>query len=292
MNKRIGFAGLGLMGQRMARNLLKKGFPLGVWNRTPERCEPLAREGARVAKNPWDLAEHADVVVACVADPAAVERLVFAEDGLLGGVRPGFRYLECSTVSPETTRRVQAALRERGADALEAPVTGSKNGAENGTLLFMTGGDPAVHEELLPVMMAMGTKAIHCGEMGQGSTVKLVGNGVISFMLEALCEGIVLGRKAGVPLEKIVEVIQASGYASPYYAFKGAAIAKRDFEEHFAIDLLVKDQTLLLELAAALRSPMPGMAAIREVFQAARAQGYGREDIGAVVKALETAAGL
>jgi 3-hydroxyisobutyrate dehydrogenase-like beta-hydroxyacid dehydrogenase len=292
MTKRIGFAGLGLMGQRMARNLLQKGFPLTVWNRTPERCEPLAKEGARVAKHPRDLAEHADVVVACVADPAAVDRLVFAEDGLLGGVRPGFRYLECSTVSPDTTRRVQAALLERGADALEAPVTGSKNGAANGTLLFMTGGDRAIHDELLPVMMAMGTKAIHCGEMGQGSTVKLVGNGVISFMLEALCEGIVLGRKAGVPLETIVEVIQASGYASPYYAFKGAAIAKRDFEEHFAIDLLVKDQTLLLELASSLKSPMPGLAAIREVFQSARAQGHGREDICAVVKALESAAGL
>jgi len=292
MNKRIGFAGLGLMGQRMARNLLKKGFPLTVWNRTPERCEPLAQDGARVAKSPSDLAESSDVVVACVADPAAVERLVFAADGLLGGVRPGFRYLECSTVSPDTTRRVQAALRERGADALEAPVTGSKNGAENGTLLFMTGGDAAVHEELLPVMMAMGTKAIHCGGMGQGSTVKLIGNGVISFMLEALCEGIVLGRKAGVPLETIVEVIQASGYASPYYAFKGAAIAKRDFDEHFAIDLLVKDQTLLLELASSLKSPMPGMAAIREVFQSARARGLGREDICAVVKALETNAGL
>jgi 3-hydroxyisobutyrate dehydrogenase-like beta-hydroxyacid dehydrogenase len=292
MTKRIGFAGLGLMGGRMARNLLKKGFPLTVWNRTPERCEPLARDGARVAKSPWDLAEHSDVVVACVADPAAVERLVFAGDGLLGGVRPGFRYLECSTVSPDTTRRVQAALRERGADALEAPVTGSKNGAENATLLFMTGGDKAVHDELVPVMMAMGTKAIHCGEMGQGSTVKLVGNGVISFMLEALCEGIVLGRKAGVPLETIVEVIQASGYASPYYAFKGAAIAKRDFDEHFAIDLLVKDQTLLLELASALKSPMPGLAAIREVFQAARAQGHGRDDICAVVETLERAAGL
>ena len=292
MIKRVGFAGLGLMGGRMARNLLKKGFPLTVWNRTLGRCEPLATEGARVAKSPRELAELSDVVVACVADPPAVERLVFAEDGLLGAVRPGFRYLECSTVSPDTTRRVQAALRERGADALEAPVTGSKNGAENGTLLFMTGGDRAVYDELMPVMMAMGTKAIHCGEMGQGSTVKLIGNSVISFMLEALCEGVVLGRKAGVPLETIVEVIQASGYASPYYAFKGTAIAKRDFDEHFAIDLLVKDQTLLLEQASALKAPMPGLAAIREVFQAARAQGHGREDICAVVKALERAAGL
>jgi len=291
MSKRVGFAGLGLMGSRMARNLVKKGFPTTVWNRTAERCVPLAREGARVATSPWELAEHADVVVACVADPPAVERLVFAEDGLLGAARPGFRYLECSTVSPILTRRVQAALRERGADALEAPVTGSRNGAEQGTLLFMTGGDRAVHEELLPVLMAMGTKAIHCGEMGQGSAMKLIGNSVISFMLEALCEGIVVGRRAGLSIETIVEVVQASGYSSPYYAFKGAAIAKRDFEEHFALDLLVKDQTLMLEEAAARRVPMPGLAAIREVFQAARAQGYGREDIAAVVKALEHAAG-
>ena len=156
----------------------------------------------------------------------------------------------------------------------------------------MTGGDAALHEELLPVMMAMGTKAIHCGAMGQGSTVKLIGNSVISFMLEALCEGVVLGRKAGLSIETILEVIQASGYASPYYAFKGNAIAKRDFQEHFAIDLLVKDQGLLLEQAAALKAPMPGLAVIREVFQAARAQGLGREDICAVVKALERAAGV
>ena len=291
MTKRIGFAGLGLMGGRMAQNLLKKGFPLTVWSRTTAKCEPLAREGAKVASTPRELAESSDVVVACVADPAAVERLVFAEDGLLAATRPGFRYLECSTVDPGTTRRVQQALRERGGDALEAPVTGSKNGAQNATLLFMAGGDKAVYDELMPVMMAMGTKAIYCGEMGQGSTVKLIGNSMISFMLEALCEGIVLGRRAGLSIETILEVIQASGYSSPYYAFKGHAIAERDFDEHFAIDLLVKDQTLMLEQGAALKVPLPGLAAVREVFQAARAQGLGREDICAVIKALEAAAG-
>ena len=291
MSQRIGFAGLGLMGSRMARNLVKKGFETTVWNRTPARTAPLAAEGARVAATPRELAERSDVVVACVADPPAVERLVFAEDGLIHAVRKGFRYLECSTVSPETTKRVQAALRETGADALEAPVTGSKNGADQGTLLFMTGGPRAVHEELMPVMMAMGTKAIYCGEMGQGSTMKLIGNHFISLMLEALCEGVVVGRKHGLPLETILEVVQASGFASPYFAFKGAAIGKRDWSEHFAIDLLVKDQTLMLETAAAARVPMPGLAAVREVFQSARAQGFGREDICAVVKTLERAAG-
>jgi 3-hydroxyisobutyrate dehydrogenase-like beta-hydroxyacid dehydrogenase len=291
MQKRMGFAGLGLMGSRMAANLSKKGFPLAVWNRTAEKCAPLAQAGAKVAKTPFDLAEQADVVVACVADPAAVEELVFGEQGLIGAVRPGFRYLECSTVSPETTKRVAAALKERGGDLLEAPMTGSKNGAAAGTLLFMTGGPAAVHDELLPVMMAMGTKAIHCGEVGAGSTVKLIGNTVISFMLEALCEGVVVGRKAGLSVEKILEVIMASGFASPYYTFKGQAIASRDFDQHFSVDLLVKDQTLMLAEAAALRAPMPGLAAIREVCQSARAQGFGQEDIVAVVKALERAAG-
>jgi len=290
--KRVGFAGLGIMGSRMAGNLLRKGFPLTVWNRTAPRCEPLAREGAKVARTPWELAEHAEVVVACVADPPAVERLVFAEDGFLGAARPGLRYLECSTVSPALTRRVQAALRERGADALEAPVTGSKNGAEQGTLLFMTGGDRAVHDELMPVMMAMGAKAVYCGAMGLGSTMKLIGNAVISFMIEALGEGIVVGREAGLSIDTILEVVMGSGFASPYFAFKGGAIARRDFDTHFSIDLLFKDQTLMLDEAAAHRVPMPGLAAIREVFVAARAQGLGREDIAAVVKTLEAAAGL
>lgn len=291
MQKRIGFAGLGLMGSRMADNLLKKGFPLTVWNRSAGKAEALAKAGAHVAKTPFELAERSDVVVACVADPAAVENLVFGEHGLIGGVRPGFRYLESSTVDPGTTKRVAAALQQRGGDLLEAPMTGSKNGAAAGTLLFMTGGAPEVHEELLPVLMAMGSKAIHCGDVGQGSTVKLIGNTIISFMLEGLCEGVVVGRKAGLSVDKIIEVVMASGFASPYYTFKGGQIAKRDFDQHFSIDLLVKDQTLMLAEAASLRVPMPGLAAIREVCQAARAQGHGQEDIAAVVKAIEKGAG-
>ncbi|MBI3932329.1 MAG: NAD(P)-dependent oxidoreductase [Acidobacteria bacterium] len=292
MQKRVGFAGLGLMGSRMARNLLEKGFPLAVWNRTAERCRPLADAGAQVARTPRELAEGADVVVSCVADPAAVERLVFAEDGVLSAARAGFRYLETSTISPDLSRRVAEALRTRGADALEAPVTGSRIGAERGTLLLMTGGRKETHEELLPVMMAMGTKAIHCGEIGQASVVKLIGNTIISFMLEGLCEGLVVGRRAGLSPETILEVVMASGFASPYFTFKGGAIARRDFDTHFSIDLLVKDQGLMLDEAGARKAPMPGLAAIREVFQSARGQGFGGEDIAAVVKVLERAAGL
>jgi 3-hydroxyisobutyrate dehydrogenase-like beta-hydroxyacid dehydrogenase len=290
--ERIGFAGLGLMGGRMARQLLVKGFPLSVWNRTPARAEPLRAEGARLAASPGELAAECDAVVSCVSDPAAVERLVFAEDGVLAAARPGFRYVETSTISPELFRRVAAALRERGADALEAPMTGSKLGAEKGTLLFMTGGRRETHEELLPLLLAMGAKAVYCGGDGQASVAKLVGNTFISFMLEGLCESAVLARRAGLPLETLLEVVMASGFSSPYYGFKGGALARRDFDQHFSIDLLVKDQTLMLAEAGRLRVPMPGLAAIREVFQAARARGLGQEDICAVAKALEAAAGL
>jgi 3-hydroxyisobutyrate dehydrogenase-like beta-hydroxyacid dehydrogenase len=292
MQKRIGFAGMGLMGSRMALNLLKKGFPLTVWNRTPERCEPLAAEGARVARTPRELAEASDVVVGCLADPDAVGRVMFAEDGIRPAVRPGFRYLECSTISPGLVRRIGEMLRPREADILEAPMTGSKMGAEKGTLLFMTGGSPETHQELMPVMMAMGTKAILCGELGQGSVVKLIGNTIISFMLEGLAEGAVMARKANVPLPVLLDVVMSAGFSSPYYAFKGGAIEKRDWDQHFSIDLLVKDQNLMLEEGSARRVPLPGLAAIREVFQSARAQGLGQEDIAAVVKVLEKAAGV
>lgn len=288
----IGFGGMGLMGSRMARQFLDKGFPLTVWNRTAEKCKPLADLGAAQVQTPGELAERADVVVACLADPAAVESFVFGRDGLLSGVRPGLRYIETSTISAALARRTAAALREAGAYMLEAPMTGSKLGAEKGTLLFMTGGSPEIHDEMLPILKAMGTQAIRCGDVGQASLVKLIGNTMISFMLEGLCEGLVVGRKLGLPLSTILEVVQASGFASPYYAFKGGAIDRRDFDQHFSIDLMVKDQTLMLAEAGAAAAPMPGLAAIREVFQAARGRGEGQEDIGAIVKVLERAAGL
>jgi 3-hydroxyisobutyrate dehydrogenase-like beta-hydroxyacid dehydrogenase len=280
------------MGSRMARQFLEKGYPLSVWSRSEAKGRTLVERGASWAASPKALAEASDVVVACVADPAAVERVVFALDGVLAGCRPGFRYVEASTISPPLMRRVAEAFRARGGDALEAPMTGSKNGADKGSLLFMCGGRPETFAELEEVLGVMGSKAILCGEVGVGSVVKLIGNSYISFMLEALVETAVVARKAGVPLEKVLEVVMASGYASPYYTFKGDALLRRDFDQHFSIDLLVKDQTLMLEEAAAQKVSMPGLAVIREVCQAARGQGLGQEDIVAVAKVLERSAGL
>lgn len=289
--KNIGFVGLGIMGSGMARNLASKGFTLRVWNRSPQRVEALGL-GIQSAASPRELAETSDVVVCCVSDPAAVERVVFADDGVLAGARPELRYVECSTVSPELVRRLAVAFEARGAAVLEAPMTGSRIAADKGTLLFMTGGPAALHAELEPLLLAMGTRAIHCGDNGQGALMKLIGNSLISFMLEGLCEGLVVAQKGGLPLERVLEVIAASGFASPYYAFKGRALLERDFDTHFSIDLLVKDQSLMLHEAAQQKTPMPGLAAIREVFQAARAQGLGERDISAVFQSLERAAGL
>jgi 3-hydroxyisobutyrate dehydrogenase len=289
---RIGFAGLGLMGQRMAPHFLEKGFALTVWNRTAGKCEPLRAKGATVAATPKVLAETSDVVFACISDPPAVERLVFAEEGLIHGARPGFRYVETSTITPELTKRIDAALQARGAGMLEAPVTGSKNGAQNAALLLMTGGSREIHDELLPLLQVIGTKAIYCGPMGAASFVKLLGNTYISFMLEALAETSVLAKKAHIPLETVLEVVMASGFASPYYTFKGGALIKRDFDQHFSIDLLVKDQNLMLQEAKSLGASMPGLVAIRDVCQQARDQGHGQDDIIGVAKVLERAAGI
>src|SRR5438128_10837217 len=292
MAQRIGFAGLGLMGSRMARQFLDKGFPLTVWNRTPEKARPLVDRGAKLARTPRELAETSDVVVSCVADPNAVSRLVFAEDGVRPAARPGFAYIETSTISPGLMKRVAEVLEAKGAEVLEAPVTGSKTGADKGTLLLMVGGKKEVLDKLMPVLMVMGTKAVHCGPIGHGSVVKLAGNTLITYMLEGFCECLVMAKKAGVDPDKMLEVVMASGFASPYYTFKAAAVAKRDFEQHFSVDLLVKDQTLMLEEAASLKVPMPGLAVLREMFQAARAQGWGQEDIAAVYKVIEKNAGV
>jgi len=287
--KRIGFIGLGIMGTGMVKNLVRKGWPVSVWNRSPGRANGL---GAQVMPSPRALAEASDIVLTCVSDPRAVERVVFAEDGVLGAARPGFRYVECSTISSELAMRLDAAFAGSGAGFLEAYVTGSKLGAENGTLLFMTGGAEELHAELEPLLLNMGSRAIHCGPTGKAALVKLIGNTVISFMLEGLCEGLVVGQRAGLSIDKLLEVIQASGFASPYFAFKGAAIRQRNFDTHFSIDLLHKDQTLMLAEAAQERVPMPGLAALREVFAAARAQGLGQADIAAVIQVLERSAGL
>jgi 3-hydroxyisobutyrate dehydrogenase-like beta-hydroxyacid dehydrogenase len=284
----IGFIGLGIMGAGMARNYLKKGFPLVVWNRSPGPTGAIVEEGARRAESPAELAAASDFVLTCLADPPAVRAV---SGGILDGARPGTPWIETSTIGPVLVGELAAAAAEKGIPFLESPVTGSKKGAAAGTLVAMTGGPPDLHELCAPIIGAWATKIVHCGPTGAGSTVKLVGNTLISFMLEGLCEGATLAAASGVSIEKILEVVQASGFASPYWPFKGLPMSRRDWETHFSIDLLHKDQALMLAEGATHHVPLPGLAAIHQVTSSARALGHGGKDIAALVLAVEAAAG-
>jgi 3-hydroxyisobutyrate dehydrogenase len=286
---RVGYIGLGIMGSRMAANLLRKGHELTVWNRTAARAEELLRAGAKWAHTPAELAAGSEVVCLCIADPPAMEAVSEGLNGFLGRLAPGTLVIDFSTMGPEVTRRLDAACRARGAKFLESPVTGSKNLAASGGLLLMCGGPEETFAAAQPVLQAVGAKAVYIGEVGQASQVKLIGNLIVAHMVEALSEGAALATKAGVPMDKLLDVVQGSAYASPYWEFKGKALAARDFSTHFSIDLMHKDLTLALRLGDTLGVPLPGTAAIREVYQLARAQGLGRRDVIATAVVIDPA---
>lgn len=289
--KKVGFLGLGIMGSRMARNLAQKGFEVTVWNRTPERAEQLAQFGAKAAASPAEVASRVDAFCTCVADPAALRQVTMGADGLFSASRPGQLFIDFSTISPGFARDLEAECSRRKLDFVEAPMTGSKNGADKGTLLMMVGAAPSAFERAQPIFRAVGEKAIHCGPVGSGNQVKLAGNALIAMMLEGLCEGMLLTKRCGVDPRKLLEVVQASGFRSPYYDFKGPSILRREFDTHFSIDLMFKDLRLFLDSAAENRIPTPAVAAVKETYQLARAQGKGAMDIGAVVTALEDLSG-
>jgi 3-hydroxyisobutyrate dehydrogenase-like beta-hydroxyacid dehydrogenase len=276
------------MGARMAKNLAAKSFEVVVWNRTRARAETLAKEArVQVVSTPAEVASRVDAFCTCVADPPALREVVFGANGLLSASRAGQLFVDFSTVSPDLIAELDQACASRRLDFVEAPVTGSKLGAEKGTLLIMVGAEEAALEKARPILGAVGEKVIHCGKVGAGSQVKLAGNAIVALMLQGLSEGMLLAQKSGVDPRKLLEVVQASGYRSPYFDFKGQALLRRDFETHFAIDLMFKDLGLLLESAARHRVPTPCAAAVREVYQLARASGRGQKDIAATIGALE-----
>ncbi len=289
--KKIGFLGLGLMGSRMAKNLAAKGFTVHAWNRTPARIGELAGAGVIPAATPRALAAEVDAFCTCVSDPAALRDVALGANGLLSGAKKGQLFIDFSTVSGELTKQLEADFGARGVDFAEAPVTGSKNGAEKGTLVIMTGCSPQTFARCKPIFDAVGEKAIHCGPVGAATQVKLAGNVLIAAMLQALSEGMLLTQKAGVDVRKLLEVVAASGFRSPYFDFKGKAILERDFATHFSIDLMHKDLGLFLDSAAREKVPTPTAASLRETYNVARSAGKGDLDIAAVVTAFEGLAG-
>jgi len=290
--EQVGFIGLGIMGQGMAHNILKAGFPLTVWNRTASKAEPLLAAGAKAGQNPADIAAHSDIVLICVSDTPDVENVILGENGVLAGVKAGSLVIDCSTISPIATRKLAEKLAAAGAAMLDAPVSGGSEGAARGTLSIMVGGETKDVERAMPVFEAMGKKITHVGPVGAGQTVKLVNQILVVGNCLAMCEALLFAQAGGVDTAKALEAVAAGAAGSWMLSNRGPQILQRDWRPGFTIDLQQKDVRLILNAADELGVPLPGTALIFQLYRTLQAQGLGSQGNHALVKALEHLAGF
>ena len=292
MIKTISYLGLGMMGGGMASNLLKAGYKLTVWNRSAEKCKPFARKGARVAESPADAIRDVDLVIYMLSNDQAVEEVVFGANGILSGIKEGQIAMDMSTVLPATSLREQQAYSMRGVDFLDAPVFGSKNESAKAELWIMAAGKKHTFEKVKPVLQHLGQTIHYFGRNGNATAMKLVGNLIVALELEALSEGLVLARKAGLDLSTVMEVVKVADFRSPLLVSNGQNILKRDFSTSFALKLMLKDAGLIDKFAGSLQSPIPGLRVVENHLKSAVALGFEKENASAVIKALEKEAGV
>jgi 3-hydroxyisobutyrate dehydrogenase-like beta-hydroxyacid dehydrogenase len=291
---KLGFLGLGLMGYPMARNLLKAGHEVAVWSNTGSKAQQLASEaGAKACATPAEVAKCADeAVFLCVGNTEMAQQVILGTDGIKSGAKKGLIVVDASTISPSASIRISDELAKSGIDFLGAPCTGSTPGAINGTLTFMIGGDKEVFEKAKPFLEAMGKKLYYCGGSGKGLNAKLTQNLVLSNILQAFNEGIVLSTKAGVEPTLMLDILANSAAKSGLIDYKAPFIFRRDFTTNFSVKWMHKDIGLMLDSAAELNVPVPLTAVTRQMFQAAIATGHGDEDICSTIKVLEGLTGV
>jgi 3-hydroxyisobutyrate dehydrogenase len=284
--ERIGFVGLGIMGEPMARNILKAGFPLTVWNRTPSKAEALRGDGATVAGSPAAVAQASTIIVSCVTDSPDVEAVALGRGGIAEGAAPGSCYIDCSTIAPAVARRVAAALAEKGVGMLDAPVSGGDIGAKAGTLAIMVGGDARDFERCKPILDAMGKTVVHVGPSGAGQVVKLCNQVAGGLNLLAMAEAVALARSAGVDPVKMLEVVSSGAAASWMLTNLAPRAVKGDFAPGFMVDLMQKDLRLIMETAADTNTPLAGSALVQQLFRVLQARGRGGDGTQAIVDAV------
>jgi 3-hydroxyisobutyrate dehydrogenase len=276
------------MGKGMARNISRAGFSLVVYNRTRSRAEDFAREqNCRVASTPVEAASDAGIVITMVSDVPDVEAVYLGPGGVGDAARPGLVAVDMSTVGPECARRVGAALVEKGAGFVDAPVSGGSWGAEQGTLSIMAGGSPEDYQRCVPVFEAMGKKLVHCGPVGSGQTTKLANQIVCALNLEAVCEGILFALKSGVNVENVLDAVGAGASASWAWSNLGPRAAAGDFAPGFKIDHLIKDMRLSIQAAASLGMNLPGVALVLNHLLLLQKSGRGSEGTQALIDALK-----
>jgi 3-hydroxyisobutyrate dehydrogenase/2-hydroxy-3-oxopropionate reductase len=285
---RIAFLGLGIMGRPMAANLVRAGHQVTVWNRTPGKEVP----GAAAAASPAEAARGAEVVWMSVSDTQAVENLLFGQQGVEESLAAGMIVVDSSTVSPSATRKFAERVRARGAQYVDAPVTGSKIAAEGGTLLFIVGGDEATVETLKPLFAAMGKQFFRVGETGKGQAAKLAMNLQIALIYEGFAESLTLAAKLGVGPEALLPLVQASMVRSGVVDYKAPFVLKRDFTPNFPLRLMHKDIRLMLEAAKEVRVKLPALETVEEIYEMATEDGHADLDYAATLTLLEKWAGV
>jgi len=292
MTDRIGFIGLGIMGRPMARNLMKAGFPLTVWNRSRPGIDELVSEGAAEGGSPADVARRSDVVITIVGDSPDVEEVTLGAKAIIEGAHAGLVHIDMSTISPQVTRRIAERLAEAGVEMLDAPVSGGQQGAIEGTLSIMVGGKAETLERCRPVLAAMGGKIVHCGPAGAGQTVKLCNQIAVALTNLGMCEALVFAARSGIDPRVMIEAVSAGAGTSWQLQNLAPRIVERDFRPGFKVAHQGKDLRLALEAAAAMAAPLPGTGLVAELFSALEADGLGEEGTQALVKALEKLAGV
>ncbi len=291
MSQRVAFLGLGIMGSRMARNLVRAGFELTVYNRTEASARQFVDEhGGTVAGTPAAAAENAELVVTMVVDGAQVEQLLLGEDGVIGTARPGTLCIDCSTIGPAATRAIATRLADRDVRMVDAPVTGSSPKAQDGTLTIMVGGEPADVQRAMPVLEATGTLIVHAGPLGHGQMVKLINNAVAAINAATVAQALVFGDRAGIDLDALEAVMRSGSGGSAMLELKAGPMRSHDFSTLFKLDHMLKDVRLCLEEGQAAGAPFSLAALTREILTAASGRGLGDEDFAALVKVIEAEA--
>jgi 3-hydroxyisobutyrate dehydrogenase-like beta-hydroxyacid dehydrogenase len=287
MKQKIGFMGLGIMGSAMSANLMKAGYPVTVFNRSPEKAESLVKQGAVLSSSPEALTQAADIVIAMVTGPEALNNLLWGENGASKALNASKVFINMSSVSPTSTKELADKLSPTGAMFIDAPVSGTKKPAEDGTLVILAGGPEPKVKELEPLFLSMGKKVIYCGPVGQGSMMKMFINLLLGIMMGGFAEVLNFGRLGGLEMEAMLETVFAGAMNSPMFQAKATNMKEKKYPAAFPFKHLSKDLKFLVDTAYELEAPVPLGQILLHLYRAGVAQGYGDEDISAIARVLE-----
>jgi 3-hydroxyisobutyrate dehydrogenase len=288
----VAFIGMGTMGAPMALNILKAGHEVVVYNRTREKELPLADAGALRADTPREAAAGAEMIITCVSDTPDVEVVVLGDDGIIHGAPAGSLVIDMSTISPAATRHIAAKLADRKIRMLDAPVSGGSEGAQNGTLAIMVGGEAEDVQHAMPVLKAMGKTITHVGTIGSGQITKAINQVIIAGTYMGVAEGMVLGMKAGLDMQKVTEAISGGAAGSWVLSNRAMNMVNNTYPLGFRVKLHHKDLRIALEAARDLGVTLPIGALVDQIENGIIGRGYGDEDMSAMARTLRELAGL